>query len=49
MSMWPPRIIAKRVAESKKDAPGTAVTVCLPALIRSASTSLNVRERTHTQ
>jgi hypothetical protein len=33
--MWPPRIIAKDSALSKKDAPGTAVTVSLPALIRS--------------
>ena len=38
-SMWPPRIIAKDVAESKNDAPASTVTVSLPALIRSASTS----------
>ena len=38
-SMWPPRIIAKLVGESKYDAPGSTVTVCLPALIRSGSTS----------
>ncbi|SKY57951.1 Uncharacterised protein [Mycobacteroides abscessus subsp. abscessus] len=38
-STWPPRIIAKLVAESKNDAPGSVDTVCLPALIRSGSTS----------
>ena len=36
-SIWPPRIMAKESAELKKEAPVTAVTVCLPALIRSAS------------
>ena len=39
MSMWPPRIIAKDVAESKKEAPGSTVTVSLPALMRSGSSS----------
>jgi len=34
-SQWPPRIIAKEVSALKKEAPGNAVTVCLPALIRS--------------
>ena len=38
-SMCPPRIIPKLVAESKNDAPGSTVTVSLPALIRSASTA----------
>ncbi len=38
-SILPPRIIPKEVAESKKDAPGRSVTVSLPALIRSASSS----------
>jgi hypothetical protein len=39
VSMWPPRIMAKLVEESKYDEPGSTVTVCLPALIRSGSTS----------
>ena len=34
-----PRIMANEVAESKKEAPGTVVMVCFPALIRSASSS----------
>ena len=38
-SMCPPRIIPKDSAESKYAAPGRTVTVSLPALIRSASTS----------
>ena len=38
-SMWPPRIMPKDVAESKNEAPGSSVTVSLPALIRSASSS----------
>ena len=38
-SILPPRIIAKDVAESKKLAPARTVTVSLPALIRSGSTS----------
>ena len=38
-SIWPPRIMAKDSAESKVEAPGTTVTVSLPALIRSASIS----------
>ena len=38
-SMWPPRIMAKLCALLKKLAPSTAVTVSLPALIRSASIS----------
>ena len=42
MSMWPPRIIAKDSADEKKADPGSAVTVCFPALIRSASTSASV-------
>ncbi len=37
--MWPPRIIANEVAESKQLPPGAIVTVCFPALIRSASSS----------
>ncbi|MCY1563313.1 hypothetical protein D9M68_1008630 [compost metagenome] len=41
-STWPPRIMAKDSAEEKIDAPLTAVTVCLPALIMSASTSSSV-------
>ena len=36
---WPPRIMPKLVAESKMEPPGSTVTVCLPALIRSASSS----------
>ena len=39
MSMCPPRIIAKDSADEKYDAPARAVTVCLPALIKSASTA----------
>src|SRR5690606_12045835 len=38
-SMCPPRIMPKDSAESKNDAPGRTVTVSLPALIRSASSS----------
>jgi len=37
--MWPPRIIPNEVAESKNEAPVTAVTVSFPALIRSGSSS----------
>ena len=37
-SIFPPRIIPKLVAESKKHAPRRTVTVSLPALIRSGST-----------
>ena len=37
--MCPPRIIAKLSAEEKYDEPGNCVIVCLPALIRSASSS----------
>ena len=40
-SMWPPRIIAKESADEKNAAPGMTVTVSLPALMRSASTSLS--------
>ena len=45
MSMWPPRIIANESALEKKLAPGIVVTVCLPALMRSGSTSSSVGER----
>ena len=38
-SILPPRIIPNEVAESKNDAPRRTVTVSLPALIRSASSS----------
>ena len=38
-SILPPRIIPNDVAESKNDAPRRSVTVSLPALIRSASSS----------
>ncbi len=38
-SMWPPRIIAKESAEEKKLEVGNWVMVCLPALIRSGSSS----------
>ena len=38
-SMCPPRIMPNDVAESKNDAPGSTVTVSLPALIRSGSSS----------
>ncbi len=38
-STLPPRIIPKLVAESKKLAPRRVVTVSLPALMRSGSTS----------
>ena len=41
-STWPPRIIPKLVDEPKKLAPGRTVTVSLPALIRSASSSASV-------
>ena len=40
--MCPPRIIAKESAEEKNEAPGRIVTVSLPALIRSGSTSASV-------
>ena len=39
MSICPPRTIAKLAALSKKLVVGSSVTVCLPALIRSASSS----------
>ena len=40
---WPPLIMAKLSSLEKKELPGMAVTVCLPALIRSGSTfSLHV-------
>ena len=39
MSMCPPRTMAKLAALSKKLVVGSSVTVCLPALIRSASSS----------
>ena len=35
---WPPRIMAKLSSLEKKELPGIAVTVCLPAFIRSGST-----------
>ena len=38
----PPRIIANESADEKIDDPGSVVTVCLPALIRSGSTSSSV-------
>ena len=38
-SMWPPRIMAKLSALEKNEWPGTPVTVCLPALMRSGSTA----------
>ena len=41
-STWPPRIIANDSAEEKIDAPVAVVTVCFPALIKSASTSSSV-------
>lgn len=34
-STWPPRIMPKDSEESNVEAPGTKVTVCLPALTRS--------------
>jgi hypothetical protein len=40
--MWPPRTIANESALLKNAAPGMTVTVSLPALIRSASTSASV-------
>ena len=39
MSIWPPRIIAKLSALEKKLEVGSAVTVSLPALMRSGSIS----------
>ena len=41
-SMWPPRIIANESALEKKLEPGIVVMVCLPALMRSGSTSSSV-------
>ncbi len=40
--IWPPRIMRKLSAEEKKLEPGNVVTVCLPALMRSASTSFSI-------
>ena len=40
--MWPPRIMPKLSADEKKLEPGSVVTVCLPALMRSASTSFSL-------
>ena len=39
MSMWPPRIMANESADEKKLVVGSSVTVCLPALMRSGSSS----------
>ena len=39
MSMCPPRIMPKLSAEEKYELIGNAVTVCLPALMRSGSSS----------
>ena len=41
-SILPPRIIPNEVAESKKLAPRRRVTVSLPALIRSGSSSPSI-------
>src|SRR3982751_3673045 len=38
-SRWPPRIIAKLSAWWKNEPPGSSVTGCLPALMRSKSSS----------
>ena len=40
-SIWPPRIMAKESALEKYEVPGISVTVSLPALMRSASTSFS--------
>ncbi|MNH29312.1 hypothetical protein D3C79_895390 [compost metagenome] len=40
--MWPPRIMAKLSALSKKLLPGKVVMVCLPALMRSGSSSASL-------
>ena len=49
-SICPPRIMRERCrADEKNEVCGKAVTVCLPALIRSASTSASSRERAHAQ
>ena len=42
MSTLPPRIIPNDSAESKNEPPGLTVTVSLPALMRSGSTSSSV-------
>ena len=48
--MWPPRIIAKESADEKNDgARESTVTVSLPALMRSASTSASVGIRPHAE
>jgi hypothetical protein len=44
--MCPPRIIAKESALEKKPSRASSVIVCLPALIRSASSWSSVGERT---
>jgi hypothetical protein len=52
-SIWPPRIMAKDSALSKVDAPGTMVTVSLPAFMMSlrlfskSETGLEGREETY--
>src|SRR5205807_1031284 len=38
-SMWPPRIMPKESALEKYEVVGNSLTVCLPALMRSASSS----------
>src|SRR5215218_2137657 len=43
-SMCPPRIMAKRSAELESLLVGSAVMVCLPALIRSGSSSPSKRK-----
>ncbi|CFW34857.1 Uncharacterised protein [Bordetella pertussis] len=35
MSRWPPRIMANESAWWKNEQPGSSVTGCLPALMRS--------------
>ena len=45
----PPRIMAKDSSLEKKLEPGRTVTGCLPALIRSGSSSLRKRRRSNSQ
>ncbi|SEF17057.1 hypothetical protein SAMN05216533_8128 [Streptomyces sp. Ag109_O5-10] len=46
VSMWPPRIIPKDRAESKKEAPGRTVTVSLPAMRPAAGSTPSPRPST---
>ena len=49
MSIWPPRNHGEESAELKKLVVGNSVTVCLPALMRSAILLALERKRTEAE